>query len=1214
MRPWSSTTQVILSITLLGFLAGCGGGGGSSSGGGLPTTGTPPVTSFTGVTGSPASLTEYQTYTFSASSTDTTIGRNVAHFLWNFGDGSAVQTIAATAGACTVNYAYKSSGTFNGTVQAVDNVGLAGNSAAFSETVNSAPSPVTLSFTSPSTTESRSVVSGGSITLTFTVSATTTSGGTINASGLSFNAGDTNGPASLAPAPMVESWTANGGGSFSIVVTYYAAGSQSARVISPTASATDTNLDSSPVVSCPTITLTTIGATTIPQVVVTNPPTKSTAGFTSKPVSLGFQITDQDNDVVTYSVAWGDGSAPTTGSTAGLGNTSAGVTISLAHTYSDAFAYAPNPSPNTATATVTISDGVTPQGEIQPATCTYAITYNTYPTATILTPQASGTLPTTTQLPNLSLPGLYNPPIPNVSPELVVIPNGGQLSFNGTGTLPGSGDTPLTYTWTFPNGAPANAYSANAGQVVFFGTPGQLTPCLVTFTVTDPFGRVSSNGPNANVSTYQKWVIVDGTNTQDFNLTFLYRQKSDNNGLATLVPVQTGPNGLGAGVQIFQDGITSSWAVQSGNQATISIPVRSNLPFYALIPSFGNDAISYMLQIPNAPSGAYEDPSLSAGSVTPLPANTEGFGFQSSTPPWGPTLQVVTAQGFAPETSSAAERILIGDVAIVIGETPLNSRWVDRLSVPGTDPMAVQWEQDSNNVGAINSEVAYQSFAEWPTVPTTVAANSYDATDTNSTTQGKPGTMGFNVAFSTYGNSLSQNSQTFLAEYLQTYRVPAGSTDPYNLSNIGGAGWGRASCLATLTPTALSYTGGVPNYQVASFYYNMLYGDTGASPLGGGLQNFGVPYDPNDPNRTPSAPVLRPFDGEWKIFTYAEYLWSSVWIRPLVLNTAELNHADTFGILNAFPWFRYSQPASWPSFTAGTGIVPDGSYFDLTVAGGPTFDASSPVWFYPNSAPSSPMHAVGRFYWTAFTPSYNADSGALISRTWLADDTGGTVPVGQPPITFSGQNSGDATAALGLVPPQDTMVDKRGRNADGSLNGSSLGGYRVTWYNPTVDHDGVPVPPDFWVVELVTSASEALPSGGKVHFMLPASFPVTQTTSALLLTDAQTFLPSGSHTLVPGDTVAPGYCWFDIPPELRPSTGTTATITVFALKSILRNHPVAAARALNRPDWVDGVKTGSARVSTVPSSLIDISYAHKIPFNYPWDIVVVNGPATLVEP
>src|SRR5208283_508548 len=107
-------------------------------------------------------------------------------------------------------------------------------------------------------------------------------------------------------------------------------------------------------------------------------------------------------------------------------------------------------------------------------------------------------------------------------------------------------------------------------------------------------------------------------------------------------------------------------------------------------------------------------------------------------------------------------------------------------------------------------------------------------------------------------------------------------------------------------------------------------------------------------------------------------------------------------------------------------------------------------------------HGVGRFYWTAFTPSYNADAGALVSRTWLADDTTITVPKGQPPITFSGQNSGDATTAMGLLVPQDTRVDKRGRNADGSLSGSSLGGYRVTWFNPTVDHDSVPVPPDFW--------------------------------------------------------------------------------------------------------------------------------------------------------
>jgi hypothetical protein len=27
-----------------------------------------------------------------------------------------------------------------------------------------------------------------------------------------------------------------------------------------------------------------------------------------------------------------------------------------------------------------------------------------------------------------------------------------------------------------------------------------------------------------------------------------------------------------------------------------------------------------------------------------------------------------------------------------------------------------------------------------------------------------------------------------------------------------------------------------------------------------------------------------------------------------------------------------------------------------------------------------------------------------------------------------------------------------------------------------------------------------------------------------------------------------------------------------------------------------------------------VSFAHKIPFAYPWDIVVVNGPATPVAP
>ena len=116
-----------------------------------------------------------------------------------------------------------------------------------------------------------------------------------------------------------------------------------------------------------------------------------------------------------------------------------------------------------------------------------------------------------------------------------------------------------------------------------------------------------------------------------------------------------------------------------------------------------------------------------------------------------------------------------------------------------------------------------------------------------------------------------------------------------------------------------------------------------------------------------------------------------------------------------------------------------------------------------------------------------------------------------------------------------------------------------------------------------------------------------------IMTDARTYLPSGT-TPGAGATVAPGYCWFDIPLELRPSGA--ATLTVFAVKSILKNHPVAAARVLNRPDWVDAAKTASAtmKMLTTVGTPPDLTYAYKIPFNFDWDIVVVNGPMTPVAP
>ncbi len=209
---------------------------------------------------------------------------------------------------------------------------------------------------------------------------------------------------------------------------------------------------------------------------------------------------------------------------------------------------------------------------------------------------------------------------------------------------------------------------------------------------------------------------------------------------------------------------------------------------------------------------------------------------------------------------------------------------------------------------------------------------------------------------------------------------------------------------------------------------------------------------------------------------------------------------------------------------------------------------------------------------------------------------------------------GDATVAFGMMTPQDTIVDKRGRTATGALNGNNLGGYRVTWYNPTKDASGNPVPPDFWVVELSNGTT-------KTHFMLPANYPAAQSTSNLILTDARTYLPSGNIptagpnlTVAPFDQVGPGYCWFDIPVELRPTAGVT--LMVFGVKSILKNHAVANARPLNRPDWMDAIKTATAtiKVLSTNSTTLDLSYAHKIPFNYDWDIVVVNGPSTYVAP
>jgi hypothetical protein len=402
---------------------------------------------------------------------------------------------------------------------------------------------------------------------------------------------------------------------------------------------------------------------------------------------------------------------------------------------------------------------------------------------------------------------------------------------------------------------------------------------------------------------------------------------------------------------------------------------------------------------------------------------------------------------------------------------------------------------------------------------------------------------------------------------------------------------------------------------VTTFLDTLINTSPGSSPLAGGIQDLPLAYDPNDPDRIPLlAPSTRTYSGIKQVFSYSEYLWSTVWARPLVLNSArpKFTYSTQYPIpsplipLSNFPYFRYSNPTAWPKAAA---ISPDGSAFDLTVRGGGIFDGSAPVRLVGGT--NTYNTGVGRFFWTAFTPSYQGDanSGATIARTWLADD--GTK---QLPIAFAGSASGDATVALGFMTPQDTIVDKRGRNTNGSLSGNLLGGYRVTWFNPTKDAGSNPVAPDFWVVELKDGTSTK-------HFMLPGSYPAaSQSLTDLIMTDARTFLPSGnSATTGPAtsgglvtDKVAPGYCWFDIPVELRPTSG--ATLTVFAVKSILKNNPVAAKRPLNRPDWIDAIKTATATMKMLTSGNADLTYAYKIPFNFEWDIVVASGPQTPVAP
>ncbi len=1171
----------------------------------------PPVSK---VTTTSSNLYQNKAYTFTATATDPDAGNTITEYQWDFGDGTAV--VSTATGTTQHTYASTFTGAANVKVRAVDNHGSTGDfSPAVAFTVLKTDLPV-VAFTSPGATSLNAEING-TVSQVFILTATNPRAGTpgvtdpIPVGNITFNSNDAN--------ATVTSAVSNGGGSYSFTVQYTGASAQSTRTATPSAYATDTLGIQGQSANGPMMTINTLGANHQPSIVITTPATPSTSAYTSKLVTLTFTLTDQDNDPLSYTVNWGGPDAPpcqpvtATGTTSSSQKTQNGVSVTLTHIYPDTYS-------GIATVSVDATDNRSSSANAITQSRTIQVTVNALPTASIRSPQASGTLmdPATITDSGQGVPVITQDPTTNswvadpTGPSVVVIPANGKLTFNGDGTAPTSGGS-LSYKWAFPGGVPASSASQNPGEVVFPGVPGQTVAYRVDLTVTDATDAQDANCAKVGRTSLvvptktQKWVIVDAANTQSFNLNFLYRQIQDSTGTSTLAPVTTAGNGKGATIQVFQDGVTYGYKVQDaqGLNAAISLPVRSNLPFWLDVPAFGSDGHAYFMRIPSTPVAGdpNADPTLVNGTpngtwtfpyltnAVDATANVSTFGFRypsATSGPWDPTLNLVTAQGYAAETTPASLRkiqgTLLSQTSNPASPFKLNSQsdvWLDRLSVPSGDTTSplVDFGTFTLDPLAISGVTAYQTFAEWP------AVLELERQQKNSDVQ-------FNLNYAKQSGT-SPTTTIATPTALRAFRVPAGSTDPYDMDV---AGW---------TSSSTNLAAAEVDSSVPAFFQGMVANPTAS----GGLQGLSIPYDANDPDRKVLAsPGTRDLLRIQEPFSFADYLWARVWARPLVLNATTLGYDKPLNSASTY-FFSNVATGTWPKNTSG--ISPDNSTFDLTPSGGTDFDPTrSPV-----GTAGTPITAkgVGRFYWTDYTPLYNANPGANIARTWLAQGAAAGALALQPPTSASGI----ATAYLGFVPPQDTVVDKRGRTATGALDGNTTGGYRVAWFNATRDGGGAPVPPDFWVVELRTTA-------GTSQFMLPGNFPLTYPTytynsigyadpeSITILTDARENMARLSDRQAANgvQVVAPGYCWFDVPSEMRPASGTSATLTVFALKAVPRT---VVGRPLNRTEWIEAIKTATARIS-VDAGAGDLSPIYKIPFNYAWDIVITNGPATPVAP